>query len=74
MPMSRTAWMSTSTSFAVISICGVAVSRLSAIFSTGPTFSGRSLMMSEFVRFSTRMAPRLDREPCRAVVSSLALA
>ena len=74
MPISRSASTSTSTSLAVISICGVAVSRSSAIFSTAPTRSGRSLMMSELVRFSTRMLPRLVSEPASAVGSSAALA
>jgi hypothetical protein len=58
MPMSRSASASTSTSLAVISICGVVESSVDRHLLDRSRLLGRSLTISEFVRFSTWIAPR----------------
>ena len=74
MPIWWSASTSTSTSLAVISTCGVVESSAIAICSTFETFSGRSVMMSEFVRRSTCTWPRLVRAACSGAVISGAFA
>ncbi len=74
MPRSRVTATSTSTSFAVISICGVLESRSDAMRATVSTFCGRSVTISAFVRRSTWMLPRFDSAGCSGAPISAAFA